>query len=68
MKTFVEYADERYDDVPHDEIIPGSWFAKHGLPMVVRCACCEMIMPLPCAWIDEDGYTLCDDCAGVSES
>lgn len=67
MKSFEEYAKDRFDDVPED-VIPGEWFAKHGLPMVVRCACCEMTMALPSAWIDDYGYTLCSDCAGVSGS
>ena len=46
---------------------PGDWFSKHGYPMVVRCACCEMTMAIPSAWIDDEGYTYCSDCAGVNE-
>lgn len=44
--------------------IPGTWFAENGLPMIVRCACCDMTMALPFAWVDRDGYTLCGGCAG----
>ena len=67
MKSFMEYAKDRFGDVPEKEI-SGAWFSKHSLPMVVRCACCEMTMALPSAYIDDDGYTFCSDCADVSEN
>ena len=63
MKTFFDYARERGIEIP-EKNIPGEWFVKHGFPMVVRCACCEMTMALPTALIDDEGYTLCPDCAG----
>jgi hypothetical protein len=67
MKSFSEYVRARGIEIPEGNI-PGSWFSKHGYPMVVRCACCDMTMALPSAWIDEDGYTFCADCADVSEN
>ena len=45
--------------------ISAEWFAKHSLPMIVSCSCCQMTMALPSAWIDENGYLYCDDCAGA---
>lgn len=66
MKSFFEYVRERGIDIPEKEI-PGSWFSKHGYPMVVRCSYCEMTMALPSAWIDDEGYTYCADCAGVNK-
>ena len=67
MKSFMKYAKDRYGDIP-ENTIPGDWFVKHSLPMVVRCACCEMTMALPSAYVNNDGYTFCSDCADVSES
>ena len=66
MKSFTEYVRDRGIEIPEKEI-PGNWFSQHGYPMVVRCACCEMTMAIPSAWIDDDGYTYCSDCAGVNE-
>lgn len=65
MKTFFEYVRDRDIEIPEGNI-PGSWFQKHGYPMVVRCACCEMTMALPNALIDSEGYTLCPNCAHTS--
>ena len=66
MKSFFEYVRERGIDIPEGNI-PGEWFRNHGYPMVVRCACCEMTMAIPSAFIDDEGYTYCPDCAGVGE-
>ena len=66
MKSFYDYAKQRGIEVPEKEI-SGAWFSQHGFPMVVRCACCEMTMALPSAWIDDEGYTFCTDCAEVEE-
>jgi len=66
MKSFTEYVRDRSIEIPEKEI-PGSWFNQHGYPMVVRCTCCEMTMAIPSAWIDDNGYTYCSDCAGVNE-
>lgn len=66
MKSFKEYVESRgYEKVPEGNI-PAVWFKRNFLPMVVRCTCCEMTMALPSAWMDDNGYTYCADCAGVS--
>lgn len=66
MKSFIEYVRDHGIDIPEKEI-PGNWFSQHGYPMIVRCTCCEMTMAIPSAWIDDDGYTYCSDCAGINE-
>jgi len=66
MKTFFDYVRDQGIAIPETNI-PGSWFHKHGYPMIVRCCCCEMTMAIPSAWIDDKGYTYCSDCAGVDE-
>ncbi len=66
MKSFNEYVANQGIKMPEGHI-PGTWFAKNRLPMVVRCCCCDMTMASPSAWIDDNGYTYCSDCAGVSE-
>lgn len=65
MVSFSEYVKARGIEIPEGNI-SGEWFSKHGYPMVVRCSCCEMTMAIPSAWIDDEGYTYCADCAGVS--
>ena len=66
MKSFRQYLKARGIEMPEGSI-PGSWFSDHGYPMVVRCACCDMSMAIPSAYIDDEGYVFCSDCAGVSE-
>ena len=66
MKSFAKWVEERGIEMPKHNI-PGSWFSRHGFPMVVRCACCDMTMALPSAWIDNDEYVLCADCAKVNK-
>ena len=51
-------------DIPVGSI-DSKWFSDHGLPMVCRCANCEMSMILFSVYIDENGYTYCASCAGV---
>jgi len=54
-------------EMPFDSI-PGSWFAENGLPMIVRCTCCESTMAMPSAFVDYDtGETYCSSCAGATE-
>ena len=63
LKTFEEWVRDKFnEELPKGEI-NGVWFSEKGLPMVVRCTCCEMTMALPNAIIDEDGYTFCASCA-----
>lgn len=63
MKTFRNYMKDLGIDVPHDNI-PGSWFSKTGIPMIVACTCCGMTMAAPSALIDSDGQCYCSSCAG----
>ena len=65
METFRNYILKNFGlEMPHGEI-PGSWFSKNGLPMIVSCTCCGMTMAAPSAWIDDKGYIFCGDCAGA---
>ena len=67
MISFREYVETKMNlKMPHGNI-PGGWFYDNQLPMVVRCCCCDMSMASPSAWIDEQGYTYCAECADVSE-
>ena len=67
MKNFFDYVrTELHVTVPEGNI-PGSWFVENGISMVVRCSCCEMTMASPSAWIDEQGFAYCADCAGIEE-
>ena len=67
MMSFTEYVHQnRGVEVPAGNI-DGAWFHENHIPMVVRCCCCEMTMASPSAYIDDDGYTYCSDCAGISE-
>ena len=68
MKSFKDYVESHgYEKMPEGNI-PSIWFKRNFLPMVVKCTCCEMTMASPSAWVDDNGYTYCGDCAGVSES
>ncbi len=68
MTSFSDYIKYNFDlEMPHGEI-SGAWFSENRLPMVVRCSCCDMTMASPSAWIDDDGYTFCSGCAGVSDN
>lgn len=67
MISFREYLKKNDIELPETPTISGGWFAKHGIPMVVRCTCCEMTMAAPSAWIDDEGYTYCSDCAKIEE-
>lgn len=67
MISFSEYVKKELNvEMPHGNI-PGSWFHDNGIPMIVRCCCCDMTMASPSAWIDEEGYTYCSDCADIEE-
>lgn len=50
--------------LPKDNI-NGEWFAERGLPMIVECTCCGSTMVLPSAYVDDEDYTYCKECAGV---
>lgn len=67
MKCFSDYVKEEMGlEMPKGNI-PGSWFSENHIPMVVRCACCEMTMASPSAWVDSEGYTFCSSCADVED-
>ena len=67
MRSFTDYIKQEMElEMPKGNV-PGEWFAKNRIPMVVRCRCCEMTMASPSAWIDEDGYTYCAECADFVE-
>ena len=63
MKTFIEWFEEGTNEKVPTGTINGSWFSERGLPMIVRCTCCESTMVLPSAFISEDGETFCSTCA-----
>lgn len=63
MISFYDYVRQNMKvEVPKGNI-SGEWFVKNGICMVVRCSCCGMTMASPSAWIDDEGYTYCSDCA-----
>ena len=64
MRTAEKYIKEEMGIEFPKGNISGSWFAEHGLPMIVSCTCCESTMALPSAMIDEDGRIYCSSCAG----
>jgi len=64
MKTFKNFIKDEYGlEMPRDSI-PGSWFSKNGIPMIVACTCCGMTMAAPSALIDDDYQCYCSSCAG----
>lgn len=66
MKTAERYIRENLGiNYPKTAIINASWFEENGLPMIVRCSCCDTSMALPSALISEDGDVYCTNCAGT---
>ena len=65
MEDFKTWFQNEWNETVPDDNIESKWFTDHGLPMVCRCANCEMSMILFSAYIDQDGYTYCASCAGV---
>ena len=64
MTTIRNYLAMRGIEMP-SENIRGDWFVENGLRMFVSCACCGRMLALPMAWVDDDEYLYCDDCAGA---
>lgn len=64
MLTFRDYIDKHYGIKMPEGDIPGNWFSKNSLPMVVSCSCCQMTMVAPSAMVDDDGSVYCSSCAG----
>lgn len=67
MTTFRNYILKNYGIEMPDDIIPGTWFSEHGLPMIVACTCCGSTMSSPSALIDEDGSCYCSSCGGAED-
>ena len=67
MISFRQYVETRMNIKMPEGNISGAWFSENGLPMVVRCSCCDMTMASPSAWINDEGYTFCSTCADVEE-
>ena len=59
-KTWIK--EELGFEMPEGQV-SGDWFVKHGLPMIVRCTCCQSTMALPSAMIDDEGHMYCPSCA-----
>ena len=67
MRSFTDYIKQEMGlEMPKGNV-PGDWFFENRIPMVVRCCCCDMTMASPSAWVDDEGYTYCADCADVVE-
>lgn len=67
MKSFFDFVrTELHTSIPEGDI-PGSWFVENGVPMIVRCCCCNMTMASPSAWINEEGNVFCSDCANIDD-
>lgn len=67
MKTFYQwYKEVSGKDISGQKTFHSKWFVERGLPMVVKCTCCELIMPLPVAFVDERNYLYCSTCANES--
>lgn len=65
MKIAKDFLRDNFNiEVPQGDV-PGEWFAKNGLPMIVRCTCCDMTMILFSAYANEEGETFCASCAGM---
>jgi len=67
MLSFKDYIRENRGVEMPQGTISSEWFQENRIPMVVRCTCCGMTMASPSAWIDDEGYTYCTQCAGVKE-
>lgn len=67
MLSFKDYVLNTWNlEMPQGNI-SSDWFQDNRIPMVVRCTHCGMTMASPSAWIDDEGYTYCSDCAGVNK-
>lgn len=67
MKTFRNFIKDEFNLEMPSDYIPGSWFSKNGLPIMVACTCCGSTMVSPSALIDEDGQCYCSSCAGEED-
>lgn len=66
MKNFKEwYKAVSGKEIPESALRNSNWYMERGLPMVVSCTCCESILLLPGAYIDNENYIYCPSCAEV---
>lgn len=64
MKSFTQWLKDNCNAEMPKGTVNADWFYERGLPMVVSCACCEMTMALPSAFVDDEGHIYCSDCKG----
>ena len=64
FKAMEDYVQEDLGIEVPEGTLDGAWFNSHNLPMVVQCRCCETSMVLFSAWVDEEGFCYCPQCAG----
>ena len=64
MKSFAKWLKDKYNEEMPKGTVDAGWFIERGLPLVVECRCCTMTMPLPSAFIDDEGTVYCSDCKG----
>ena len=63
MKTFKKWIQEELGlDLSDQSKVETSWFAQHGIPLVVSCTCCHDIINVAEAVIDEDKKCFCRGC------
>ena len=67
MLNFNDYVKQNMGVEVPESVISGAWFKENHIPMVVQCCCCGMTMASPSAWMDDEGYTYCSDCADIKE-
>lgn len=67
MLSFNDYVRQNMGVEVPKSVISGAWFTENHIPMVVQCCCCGMTMASPSAWMDDEGYTYCSDCADIEE-
>ena len=65
MMSFKDYVYQHFNLTMPEGSIPSAWFSENHIPMVVACCCCGMTMASPSAWIDDEGYTYCGECADI---
>jgi len=67
MKTGREILKERGLKANENGLLAVGDLLEAGLPPAVKCTGCEMTMGLLSAFVDDEGYVWCSDCALVKE-
>ena len=60
--SVVEYLKNKGVEIPKGSI-PMAWFDKNDLPVIVECTCCGMTMCSLNAYLDDEMFTYCSNCA-----